>query len=403
MGSPTRPLSILGATPMRVTKLLTAIAGRLALLLGSVALTLALAEVAFRVLDVLPTHRDSLRGFHEHHESLGWLGTRGYTARFRHDDFDVVIENDARGFRRPAVAFDGPAEAPHWAFLGDSFTWGWGVAQGEVFTDRLQRLAGRRARISNYGVNAYGTGQERLLLEELVLPDRPDVAVVMFFGNDPGDSVYSKKGRRPHYSLEGGALRLHNRPVSRPLVGPFDRAAQHSVVLSILRERMKRFEDRFEVDNQMQSSAQDWEVVTALLAEMKALAAAAEPPCELRVVYIPTACEISVGAKVGAEACAGPLPRDREALAAACAALGIPLLDLTGPLAAAWRASPEPGGHGEPVYFTRDGHWTALGHELAAQEIFSRWEIGGQATGRPGLRRPARARSRSAPGSPASG
>ena len=222
---------------MRASTLALAVAGRLALLLASVALTLGLAELAFRVLDVLPTHRDSLRGFYGHHPTLGWMGTPGYTARFRHDDFDVVIENGPRGFRRTAVPFAGPTSAPRWAFLGDSFTWGWGVAQGEVFTDRLQELAGERAAILNYGVNAYGTGQERLLLEEVVLADRPDVVVVMFFRNDPTDTVYPKKGRRPWYSIEGGALRLHNRPVSRPLVGPLDRASQHSVVLSILREQ----------------------------------------------------------------------------------------------------------------------------------------------------------------------
>jgi lysophospholipase L1-like esterase len=365
---------------MRVTTLLLGIAGRLALLLASVGLTLGLAEAAFRVFDVLPTHRDSLRGFFEHHASLGWLGTRDYTARFRHDDFDVVIENDERGFRRAEPGFDGPADAPHYAFLGDSFTWGWGVAQGEVFTDRLQRLAGSRARISNYGITAFGTGQERLLLEELVLRDRPDVVAVMFLANDPSDSVYSKKGRRPHYSLESGALELHNRPVSRPLVGPLDRASQHSVLLSILREQWKRVEDRREVDNQMEASAQDWRVVAALLAEMKAVAAGGEPPAELRVVYIPAACEIAVGAERSHESCAGPLPRDRERLAGACAALGIPLLDLTGPLASAWRASPAPGGHGEPVYFPHDGHWTALGHELTARELFAAWGIG---AGRP--------------------
>jgi len=266
--------------------------------------------------------------------------------------------------------------APRWAFLGDSFTWGWGVAQGEVFTDRLQRLVGSRARIANYGVNAYGTGQERLLLEEVVLADRPDVVAVMFFRNDPTDTVYSKKGRRPWYSLEGRALRLHNRPVSRPLVGPLDRASQHSVVLSILREQLKRFEDRFEVDHQMDPSAQDWSVVAAVLAEMQAVAAAATPPAELRVVYIPMSCEIAIAAPGESAACAGPPPTDREALAGICGELGIPLLDLTDPLAAAWRASPVRGEHGEPVYFAHDGHWTALGHELVAREIQDAWKIG---------------------------
>jgi len=370
---------------MRVTTLVQAIAGRLALVLASLGASFALAEGAFRLFDVLPTHRDALRGFYEHHPTLGWIGTPEYTARFRHDDFDVVIENDARGFRRAALDFDGPVDAPRWAFLGDSFTWGWGVAQGEVFTDRLQRLTGRRARISNYGVNAYGTGQERLLLEETVLPDRPDVVVVMFFRNDPTDTVYPKKGRRPYYSLENGDLRLHNQPVSRPLGGPLDRVAQHSVVLSIVRQQLKRFEDRFEVDYQTDPSAQDWGVASALLAEMKALAAGAEPPAELRVVYVPTACEIAVGATVDAGACAGSLPRDRQSLAAVCAELGIPLLDLSDSLAGAWHTSPERGGHGEPLYFAHDGHWTALGHELAARQIFAAWGI--DAKGSPDQRR----------------
>jgi len=38
--------------------------------------------------------------------------------------------------------FDGarrPDATEHVLFLGDSFTWGWGVSQGEVFTDLLQR------------------------------------------------------------------------------------------------------------------------------------------------------------------------------------------------------------------------------------------------------------------------
>jgi lysophospholipase L1-like esterase len=356
------------------------LAGRLALLLASLALSLGAAEAGFRVLDVMPTHRDSLRGFYDHHPSLGWIGVPGYTARFRHDDFDVVIENDERGFRRAAVPFDGPDAAPRWAFLGDSFTWGWGVAQGEVFTDRLQQRLGSRARILNYGVTAYGTGQERLLLEDVVLRDHPDEVVVMFFDNDPMDSVYPKKGRRPYYALEDGRLRLHNRPVARPLVGPVDRLAQHSVVLSLVRQQLKRLEDRFEVEGRQATAPEDWEVVAALLAEMQEVAAAARPPARLRVVYVPKSCDVLAAAGAPtptAGICAGPPAESRARLAAICAGRGIPLLDLSEAFAAAWRARRDAGTSGEPYYFAHDGHWTALGHELAAERILAAWGPGG--------------------------
>jgi hypothetical protein len=44
------------------------------------------------------------------------------------------------------------------------------------------------------------------------------------------------------------------------------------------------------------------------------------------------------------------------------AQIGIPVLDLTGPLR---RAS---AGRGDRPYFTYDGHWTARGHRIAAEE-----------------------------------
>ena len=113
-----------------------------------------------------------------------------------------------------------------------------------------------------------------------------------------------------------------------------------------------------------------------MLAEMQAVAAAATPPAELRLVYIPTACEIALGAPVEPGVCSGPPPADREALRGICDRLGIPLLDLGAPLAAAWSASPERGAHGEPVYFAHDGHWTALGHALVAREIERAWSPG---------------------------
>ena len=61
-------------------------------------------------------------------------------ARFYGPDFDVRIVNGPGGFRVAGARVLPDADAECVVVLGDSFTWGWGVAQGEIFTDHLQDL-----------------------------------------------------------------------------------------------------------------------------------------------------------------------------------------------------------------------------------------------------------------------
>ncbi|UCG33345.1 MAG: SGNH/GDSL hydrolase family protein [Phycisphaerales bacterium] len=76
------------------------------------------------------------------------------------------------------------------ALLGDSFCWGLGVRDQDLFVVRLGRalqgsgLFDGRFEILNFGLGGYNTKGEVALFEHVVLPYQPDVAVIWFFLND---------------------------------------------------------------------------------------------------------------------------------------------------------------------------------------------------------------------------
>lgn len=85
----------------------------------------------------------------------------------------------------------GAKNKPRVVFLGDSFTWGWGVPNGVRYTDRLQ-LAYPRYQIVNAGINGYSTVQEALLLKKYHQQLMPDLVVLQVFHNDFIENLESK-------------------------------------------------------------------------------------------------------------------------------------------------------------------------------------------------------------------
>jgi lysophospholipase L1-like esterase len=88
-----------------------------------------------------------------------------------------------------------PADTPHLvriAAIGDSFTFGYGVNQGEDFPAQLEQLlnshesaGGRRFDVLNFGVGGYSTVDEEAVLREKALPLKPDLVVLAYCLNDP--------------------------------------------------------------------------------------------------------------------------------------------------------------------------------------------------------------------------
>ena len=161
-----------------------------------------LAEAGLRLAGYSPTYVNALGSFHESDEVTGHRGKRNFAARFKNAQFDVLIAHNGAGFRRQE--YQNSTSSRHRLFaFGDSFAWGWGVDQGEVFTDQMSRQLPDWW-IDNLGINDTGTvAQYELFVAEC--RDRlaaGDVVLLTFFANDFADNV----GGVRHAELRDGEV-----------------------------------------------------------------------------------------------------------------------------------------------------------------------------------------------------
>lgn len=103
----------------------------------------------------------------------------------------VTVRTDEHGFRRPGAAVEaarGPGERRVVA-LGDSLTFGWGVAEDDTWPARLEtllreRCPGSPATVLNAGVGNSNTAMQRARYELLAAPHDPEWLVLGYFVND---------------------------------------------------------------------------------------------------------------------------------------------------------------------------------------------------------------------------
>ncbi len=97
----------------------------------------------------------------------------------------VVMRTNKQAMRGPVL----PAKSDtlRIACVGDSHTFGYGVADGETWPAHLRDLwrdSGEAVEVINAGVNAYNTLQEVIWYERRVAALKPDVVVLQYFMND---------------------------------------------------------------------------------------------------------------------------------------------------------------------------------------------------------------------------
>jgi len=340
---------------------------RLGLVAAGVLVALLLFEVALRLAQPIPEMANPLNSFHDSDPALGWRGKPSIRMRFHRPDFDALVENGPDGWRRP----DPPPPAQpveKVLFLGDSFTWGWGVNQGEVFTDELQRRLPPSIGVYNRGVNAFGTAQEYLLMQRELANGHYDKVVVMFFFNDVHNNIDGRHGRRPYFTVANGRLQPANQPAV-PLMSPLTRFLKdHIWTIQLITSQFNALRDRFEGDESDDAEGAGGpdldahtlagaDETTRLLAAMQQLAR--EHGAELYVVWVPHRSELEQ------QPSAMPFIRAVHTLVAeSCRSAGIPFIDLTQPFYDRTRA-------GARLIFPHDEHWNADGHRLAAEALLS--------------------------------
>lgn len=190
------------------------------LLVGaSFVFALLVGEVALRLTGHAPLSHGNPGGagmFWEYDATLGWRNQPNRSPEdFRGAFFPV--RTDAHGLRGTPHEYARIAGARRIVLLGDSFAWGWGVADSGSLCRQLERRLAA-CEVVNAGVPGYSSDQELLWLEREGVKYRPDLVLLQFCANDEGGNLEASHGMysKPYFQLDGeGRLVLGGVPVPR--------------------------------------------------------------------------------------------------------------------------------------------------------------------------------------------
>lgn len=226
---------------------------------------------------------------------------------------------------------------PNVLFVGDSFTFGEGVRDGEPFVDVVGQALGTRMtpapQTVNAGVPGYGSVQEAARLPSLLEAFRPRAVVVVYVPNDPvpvDDSI--DRNDLLAVPVDAPALRIVR--LARAVLG---------------HETANRDVEQWYESYYFGGRRAEWDRARDALAAMKRASEAAG--ARFGVVHFPLIHRLSER----------PLRRIEETVAAACRAMGAPYLDLTPVLA----REPDRALWLHPT----DHHPDPLAHRIAADAI----------------------------------
>jgi hypothetical protein len=156
-------------------------------------------------------------GLLRHHPRLGWVLAPGWQGSHRHHEFNASYEINQYGFRGHSWT-NLPSNRKRIVLLGDSFTFGLGVNEGDTFTACLAQSDPENEYL-NFGVPGYSTDQEYLLQQEVAGKFQPEVYLLLFYlGNDIVDNLLhvplQVQQEKPLFRLlEDDELTLTNVPV----------------------------------------------------------------------------------------------------------------------------------------------------------------------------------------------
>ncbi len=189
--------------------------------LSSICFVLVVSEVFLRLKRSHIENSDHLDyGMLVYDKGLGWALEPDWSGRHKHYDYNVSYSTNSLGFRSGSNKRDDQAGLTY-AFVGDSFTFSFGVNDSETFIQLLNSHDVNDNYFVNYGIPGYSTDQEYLLIKKKILYFSPDVVLlVVYLGNDLFDNelpfpLQANRGK-PYYELIADELKLRNTPV--PLV-----------------------------------------------------------------------------------------------------------------------------------------------------------------------------------------
>jgi GDSL-like Lipase/Acylhydrolase family len=94
------------------------------------------------------------------------------------------------GFRAPTVPVSSRYDLPNVVVIGDSYSFGIGVDDGQEYPAVLAQLLAGQANVVNLGVPGYGLTQEIRLYYEFGRSFEPAIVLLQFSNNDPDDNLF---------------------------------------------------------------------------------------------------------------------------------------------------------------------------------------------------------------------
>lgn len=317
--------------------------------------------------------------FCDYDPQLGWQLKPNVSQRRVTPEYDHVETINADGFRDRRRERAKTPQTRRIAVLGDSFVEGYSVGDEQTFTRALERkyttAARRPVEVFNLGVGGYSTDQQLLLWRNKGRQLRPDLVVLAFFRNDVAYNALPTyaRGPKPLFAVVDGQLAADAQPPgpqpARQIPQGWHRwtsklgTVSHTWFhLRALRRRLLSnpqadenplvfWRDELFVPSDQPQVSAAWRATELLLdrlaSEVRATGA------EFVVMWVPDS-ELIADSSEGKWGV-------RDKLKAVGARSGFSVLDPR----AALRDHPE-----QPVYYKRDRHWNAAGHEAVADFLF---------------------------------
>lgn len=279
-------------------------------------------------------------------EELGWTMAPDYSRGSE--------STNSRGHRGPELEFErpqGPDRPPRIVVLGDSFTFGLGVADESTYCARLAaRVPGLE--VLNMGVNGYGTDQQYLYWNRDGVRYSPDAVLIGIYTPDfHRNALRIRELYKPRFVVEGDRLVLPEREMVGPrlVLEAHGEECRSPLRLLDVAGYVRRWFTSTEADETFNEKAFLMRGILELLRD-----STAERNIELGIVIIPNEKSREYQDH----------RRIEEVIENAARALDVPCLNLTDPLIE-WAAEHS----GETLYDSTHGHWTEVGHEVAAERI----------------------------------
>jgi len=345
------------------------------LLVLSTAAALGLAELTLRLLNpqIFPTTPGGL--FTNLDDGFRVL-TPGFQGTISRAEFNAPVQISDFGVRGPGP---GPRRANTFRLLllGDSQTFGFGVLDHETYPARLQELLADKypdldIQVVNAGVPGYGTVDELEWLRRRGAEVDPDLIMSQFLSVNDFDinrtsplaaSVLAESAlpETPAMADAEPVAAEPGRPsVSARIVDSIQSMKRRSHVITLVSESASYIGMRMGLLGGVAAmwgedfTPEDADLTTRLLVLLARQAEAMEVP----VVLLYTTGKAQVIAGEGE-----PLP-SAAVVAAAAAKADVPWIDMLTEL----RARSDR----QELYFVRDGHWTAAGHQAVAEVLAER-------------------------------